>query len=194
MVHLMRILQAPEKDIPNIRKWYEEMRIDLATMRQLQSATMSAALAAESAEVAAHLRRFFYRCYMMLGLLLGFLTILNSFQQTLCFDGETLVEEAATFIDETIALCENVHSHNVLGSANLPVLLVVAWAAAPDLERQHEIERVLGLFQTDFALHEWMWHAATMKRWLQTQNRRLEPFAMGLQLDGFGSGDSCCVS
>ncbi|KAJ5786979.1 hypothetical protein N7457_001969 [Penicillium paradoxum] len=77
-----------------------------------------------------------------------------------------LMSEAVFFCDEITMQAELASSYRPVGSAYVPLCLVVAWAASENLVQSARIEAILGEYQTDFADIPWIsraiWLASTL--------------------------------
>lgn len=141
---------TPE-DLPEIAAAYLRIRNDSQKMRDYLDQWPATGRTVFSSFVVMQRSRYQagYTTLITLGLMLN--TLLRIFDP-----GNTVLSaEAAFFCDEIVLEAELASCYRPLGAAYIALCLVVAWAAAEDLQQLARIDSVLADYQTDFKEIKW---------------------------------------
>jgi hypothetical protein len=84
-----------------------------------------------------------------------------------------LTDETAHLCDEVIIQAELAACYRPVGSAYIPLCLIVAWATTDDIFQLAKIEILLADYQSDFAEVPWMSHAVWLGSTLNSHRVRI---------------------
>lgn len=196
---LPKFVQDPDGNVLEIGRLYLQLQRDAQKIKPVldQYATFIPTFFS-SPDVAAHCRiQAIYTMVSTLALLLN--SLLRLFHQS----NPSLETENAFFCDGIMTQAVLASCYRPVGSAYMPLCLIVAWACTNNPARLAQIECVLAEYQSDFA----EWPCMSRGIWLASVlNSHRERIALGKRLRLLGEDsdplmdpcdrervDSCCV-
>lgn len=162
-------IQSPESHIPEIAMTYMQLKADAQKIKwRLDQFAELDPKSFSSVAVATHSRvQAAYAMLCTLAVMLN--TLLRIFDPC----NPSLMSEALLFCDEIAIQAELASCYRPVGSAYIPLCLVVAWAASDNLIQLTRIERILVEYQADFAEIHWMSRASWLASTLDHHRMRL---------------------
>lgn len=162
-------IQNPESHLPDIAVTYMQLKTDAQKVKwRLDQFGEAHPGSFSSMAVATHAR--VQAAYAMLSTLAVMLnTLLRVFDPC----NPSLMSEALLFCDEIAIQAERASCYRPVGSAYIPLCLVVAWAASDNLVQLARIESILVEYQADFAEIPWMSRAKWLASTLDNHRMRL---------------------
>ncbi|CAG8017805.1 unnamed protein product [Penicillium olsonii] len=125
--------------------------------------------------------------------------LLNTLLRLFNPSNPTLEQETAFFCEEILTQAQLAQCYRPMGSAYMPLSLVVAWASTNDIVQLARIEALLADYQNDFAELPWMNRGIWLASLLNSHRERI-----ALEMTGSVSpisnpgevsdrGESCCI-
>jgi hypothetical protein len=193
-------IRNPDSHLFDIARIYLLLKNDIARLKPvLDQYANFTPVSFSSADVARH-----SKIQAGYSLISAMAVLLNSLLRVFDPFNPILTDETAHFCDEIITQAKLADCYRPVGSAYIPMCLIVAWVATDDIFQLAKIESVLADYQSDFAEVPWMSRAA----WLgSTLNEHRVRIATGKQNSELAYGlsgrtierkkqaryESCCI-
>jgi len=131
--------------------------------------------------------------------------LLNSLLRVFDPFNPILTDETTYFCDEVIIQAELASCYRPIGSAYIPLCLIVVWAATDDIFQLAKIESLLADYQSDFAEVPWRCHAVWLGSTLNDHRMRIMSGKQSngvattpqdpnnVEEKGLAQSQSCCI-
>lgn len=164
MAQIPNFVREPEQHLVEMRFAYKQIQVDVQKLRRRL---------VKVAELPTSTGRLHSTCLAAHGLLLCEALIVNAVLRAFNPYDSSLIEDSASFSNETVTLAEEASQYRPIGASHVPLCLIVAWAATDDMSRRVEIERVLADYQADFMVARWLDSAFLLDSQFQDLRRRI---------------------
>lgn len=193
---LPEFVQYPDTHVFEIAKMHMQLKRDAQTIKPALDQYLTFTPASFStADVARHSRlQAGYTIVCTLGVLLN--TLLRLFNPA----NPSLESESAFLCDEILTQGTLACRYRPMGSAYMPLSLVVAWACTNDIVQLAKIEYLLADYQSDFAELPWMHRGIWLASVLNGHRERIASEMAGGALispspvdTSEPRGETCCI-